>query len=352
MGRVFARMRHTAHPDYPITIIYAFKQTESESGAGDDDENDGGGKAQSSTGWETFLQALVSAGHQLTGTWPMRTELANRMRGLGSNALASSIALICRPRPDDAPQALRAEFQRVLRRELPPALEKLQQGNIAPVDLAQAAIGPGMGVFSRYKAVLEPGGGTMSVRTALQLINQVLDESLAEQEGDTDPPTRWATRWFAQHGFAEGLYGTAELLATALAVSVQAMADAGLATLGSGKVKLLALAELPKDYDPAQDASPTIWELTHYLARANDTGGVRSAGALLKAFRLAHPTLEAERARDLAYRLFAICESKKWSSDALAYNALVSNWPDIETISQEKDRSNEVTGGLFEDREG
>jgi putative DNA methylase len=346
-------MRHTAHPDYPITIIYAFKQTESESGTGDEDDDSGrGGKAQSSTGWETFLQALVSAGHQLTGTWPMRTELANRMRGLGSNALASSIALICRPRPDDAPQVLGAEFQRVLRRELPPALAKLQQGNIAPVDLAQAAIGPGMAVFSRYKAVLEPGGAHMTVRSALQLINKVLDESLAEQEGDTDPPTRWATRWFAQFGFAEGLYGTAETLATAIAVSVQAMADAGIARLGGGKVKLLALAELPEVYDPSQDETPTVWELTHYLARANDLGGVRGAGTLLKAFRTAHPTLEAERARDLAYRLFAICENKKWSGDALAYNALVSNWPDIETISQERDKRTEVTGGLFDAGEG
>jgi putative DNA methylase len=346
MGRVFARMRETAHPDFPITIIYAFKQTESESGE-DDEAEGGGGKAQSSTGWETFLQALIRAGHQITGTWPMRTELANRMRGLGSNALASSIALICRPRPDDAPQVLGAEFQRVLRRELPPALEKLQQGNIAPVDLAQAAIGPGMGVFSRYKAVLEPGGATMTVKAALQLINKVVDEFFADQEGDTDPPTRWASRWFAQFGFAEGPYGTAETLATATAVSVQAMADSGIAMLGGGKVRLLSLKDLPENYDPAHDASPTIWEVTHYLARENDMKGVRGAGAMLKAFRNAHPGLESERARDLAYRLFAFCENKKWSADAQNYNALVSNWPDIEAISQEKTPVGEVDGGLF-----
>jgi len=348
MGRVFARMCETAHPDYPLTVIYAFKQSESEDGDDAPDEDGNTGTATASTGWETMLEALIGAGHQITGTWPMRTELARRIRGQGSNALASSIALVCRPRPDIAATITRPEFQRVLKRELPPALRNLQSGNVAPVDLAQSAIGPGMAVFSRYKAVLEASGKPMTVRTALQIINQVLDETLAEQEGWYDEPTRWATRWFAQHGFAEGLYGTAETLATATAVAVSGLAQDGIVRSGGGKVKLLSRDELPDDYDPAKDERVTVWEVTQHLAHALDQKGIEAAGRLMARFRNAHPDHEVERARDLAYRLFALCEAKKWAQEARPYNALVASWTDIEAASQEPGAGAQVIeGGLF-----
>jgi putative DNA methylase len=205
-----------------------------------------------------------------------------------------------------------------------------------------------MAVFSRYKAVLEASGKPMSVRTALQIINQVLDETLAEQEGWYDEPTRWATRWFAQHGFAEGLYGTAETLATATAVAVSGLAQDGIVRSGGGKVKLLSRDELPADYDPTRDERVTVWEVTQHLARALDQKGIEAAGRLMARFRNAHPDREVERARDLAYRLFALCEAKRWAQEARPYNALVASWTDIEAASQEPGAADLVIeGGLF-----
>ena len=201
---------------FPTTIYYAFKQSES--------RNDRG---VSRTGWETFLEALISAGFGITGTWPMRTELANRMIGMGSNALASSVVLVCRKRSADAPIATRRDFIAALKAELPPALVHLQRGNIAPVDLAQAAIGPGMAVYTSYAKVLDASGNRVSVGEALALINQTLDETLAEQEGDFDADSRWALAWFEQHGFDEGDYGIAETLSTAKNTSVSGMVEAG-----------------------------------------------------------------------------------------------------------------------------
>ncbi len=209
LGQVFARMRDLQSPDYPVTIYYAFKQAES-------DQDDSGGNTLlsglASTGWETMLEGLVNTGFAITGTWPMRTERSARSRGIGSNALASSVVLVCRPRSKSAPLATRREFLSALNSDLPDALKKLQHGNIAPVDLAQAAIGPGMAVFSRYTKVIESDGSPMRVRTALQLINQALDEVLAEQESEYDADTRWALAWFEQFGINEGPYGTAETL--------------------------------------------------------------------------------------------------------------------------------------------
>ena len=259
-ARAFGAMRCSQHPDFPLTVYYAFKQAEDE-----DDED--GGAAVASTGWETMLDGLLKAGFQITATWPVRSELGNRMRGQGSNALASSIVLACRPRPDTAPITTRKDFLASLKRELPHALRNLQKGNIAPVDLAQAAIGPGMAVFSRYKKVLETDGSPMRVRTALALINQGLDEVLSELESEFDPDTRWALAWFEQHQFDEGLYGEAEVLATAKALSISHLAEAGILHSRAGKVRLLRREELPEDWDPSAVGRLTVWEVTQHLIR-------------------------------------------------------------------------------------
>src|SRR6266850_1104742 len=227
MTHAMHQLAQQAHPAFPVTIYYAFKQAESETDAG-----------TASTGWETFLDAVIRAGFATSGTWPMRTELGNRMRGSDSNALASSIILVCRPRAADAPTATRREFVTVLKAELPLALAHLQRGNIAPVDLAQAAIGPGMAVYTRYAEVLDAEGKPITVREALALINQTLDEVLAEQEGDFDADSRWALAWFEQSGFAEGEYGVADVLATAKNTSVAGMVEAGILASKSGKVRL------------------------------------------------------------------------------------------------------------------
>jgi putative DNA methylase len=246
------------------------------------------------------------------------------MRGQRSNALASSIVLVCRPRHADAAIATRRELVSALRDELPGALKQLQHGNIAPVDLAQAAIGPGMAVFSRYAKVLEADGMSMTVRSALALINQALDEILAEQEGDFDADTRFAVTWFEQHGFAEAPFGEADVLARAKDTSTGGLEDAGVVLSRAGKVRLLRRDELPEDWDPVADRRPTVWEAAHHLARRLETGGETAAGELLR--RLGGL---GEVARELAYRLYTTCERKGWAQDALAYNALVVAWPEI-----------------------
>jgi putative DNA methylase len=301
MSKVFASMRATVHPDYPLTVYYAFKQAE----AGADDGIASKGATVASTGWETMLEGLIEAGFGITGTWPIRSELGNRMRSLGSNALASSIVLVCRPRPADAPTASRREFLQALKRELPEALRTLQHGNIAPVDLAQAAIGPGMAVYSRYAQVIEPDGSPLRVRAALVIINQCLDEVLAEQEGELDADTRWAIAWFAQYGMEEGPFGTAETLSRAMNTSVEGMARAGVIRAAAGKVRLLRRDELPADWSPSTDSRLTVFAAAALLTASGST---------------------AESARDLAYRLYTICERKGWASEALAYNSLVTAW--------------------------
>ncbi len=321
LGSIFSRMREVQHPDYPLTIFYAFKQSETE-------ENKDGSSDDSltvaSTGWQTMLEGLLKSGFTITGTWPMRTELGNRARGMGSNALASSIVLVCRPRSPSAPLATRREFLTALKRELPDALKMLQHGNIAPVDLAQAAIGPGMAVFSRHAKVLEADGTPMRVRTALALINQALDEVLAEQEGEFDTDTRWALAWFEQHGFEEGLFGTAETLSKAKNTAVSSMVEAGILSAKAGKVRLLRRDELPSDWDPTKDGRLTAWETTQHLIRVLEKGGESGAAQLL-----AKLGSMGELARDLAYRLYTTCERKKWAQDALAFNTLVVSWPEI-----------------------
>jgi putative DNA methylase len=329
MGAVFNSIRLASRPDFPTTIYYAFKQAEEE----DDEQDDEGAESSSgraSTGWGTFLAGVVAAGWQVDGTWPMRTEGKTRMRSMSSNALASSIVLVCRPRPKDAGVASRRDFLAALKRELPEALRNLQKGNIAPVDLAQAAIGPGMAVFSRYARVLETHGEPMGVRTALSLINQSLDEVLAEQEGEFDADTRWALAWFDQYGFTEGAYGQAETLSTAKNTSVSGMVEAGILAAKGGKVRLLKKEELPADWDPANDGRLTVWEATHHLIRALDSGELAAAGLLKKLGAM------AEVARDLSYRLYTVCERRKWAQDAIGYNALVLSWPDLKRLADEQ----------------
>jgi putative DNA methylase len=262
-------------------------------------------------------------------------------------ALASSIVLVCRKRPADAPTATRREFLAALKAELPVALANLQKGNIAPVDLAQAAIGPGMGVFTRYEKVLDAGGKRVPVREALSLINQTLDEALAEQEGDFDPDSRWALTWFEQCGFDEGEYGVAEQLSKSKNTSVAGMVEAGILVSKAGKVRLLKPEQLPADWDPATDTRLTNWECVHHLIRVLDAGGESAAAGLA-----AKLGAKAETARELCYRLYTVCERKKRAPEALAYNALVQSWPEITRLARESGapRPSE-TGDLFEARE-
>ena len=332
MTQALARLARQAHPGFPTTIYYAFKQAERRDDRG-----------VSSTGWETFLEAVIDAGFAITGTWPMRTELGNRMVGIGSNALASSIVLVCRRRPDDAPLGTRRRLAEALREELPPALAHLQRGNVAPVDLAQAAIGPGMAIFTRYAKVLHTGGDRVTVREALALINQTLDEILAAQEGDFDADSRWALAWFDQHGFEAGDYGSAETLSKAKNTSVSGLAQAGILHAQAGRVRLLRPDELPDGWDPAKDERLTTWEAVHHLIRVKERSGEEVAARLLH--RL---TVVAGAARELCYRLYTMCERKQRAAEALDYNGLVKSWPEIARLAVRE--AGTVQAALFADR--
>jgi putative DNA methylase len=319
MTQAMHRLVEQSHPGFPVTIYYAFKQSES------DDES-----GTSSTGWETFLDAVIRAGFAITGTWPTRTELANRMRSMESNALATSIVLVCRQRLAAATVATRRDFVTALKTELPQALAHLQRGNIAPVDLAQAAIGPGMAVFTRFKGVVDAEGRALSVRQALALINVTLDEVLAEQEGDFDVDSRWALAWFDQYGFDDGPYGVAETLSKAKNTSVDGMVEAGILISRAGKVRLLAPDELPPVWDPEQDRRIDVWEMLHHLIRVFEHAGEATAAQLLAKYGS-----KADVVRELAYRLYTACERRKRAKQAGSYNALVQSWPEIARLAKE-----------------
>ncbi len=326
LSKTFHNIRKYQNKDFPLTVYYAFKQTED-----DNNDEDYSGNIIASTGWETMLEAILKAGFSIDGTWPMRTELSNRSVGLGTNALASSIVLVCRPRPEDARQTTRRDFLNELKRELPVSLKNLEQGNIAPVDLAQASIGPGMAIFSKYSRVLEADGSAMKVRTALALINQTLDEVLAEQEGQMDADTRFCIAWFEQNGMNEGVYGDAETLSRAKNTSVKGLDDAGVLIARAGKTRLLKRDEMPEDWSPDEDARLTVWECCQHLISKLSSKGEGEAAKLMS---LMGSGL-AEEARSLAYRLYSICERKGWASEALAYNSLVISWPELIRLSQE-----------------
>ena len=315
MFNTCCRLHDYSRDDIPVTIYYAFKQSET-------DTED----TTSSTGWETMLSAISRAGFSITGTWPMRTEMANRSIASGTNALASSIVLVCRKRDETTGSATRREFINALHREMRPALEKLQSANIAPVDLAQSAIGPGIGVFSRYKSVLEADGKPMSVRAALQIINQELDAFYNEQEGELDRESRFCVELFSQYAFNNIKFGDADILARAKNTSVQALAEHGVLMAAKGQVRLKTRDELPERVDTHESCT---WLLTQQLARAMEVGGVKACAAIvLNIFGS-----NAEEAKALAYRLYTICERKNWAQEGYAYNNLVVAWPDIQSAA-------------------
>lgn len=304
-----------AHPAFPVTIYYAFKQSET---------SDSGGTA--STGWETFLEAILTAGFAITGTWPIRTEMSQRMIGSGTNALASSIVLVCRKRLPDAPTVSRREFLRELNATLPEALLDMTRGGVnspvAPVDLSQAIIGPGMAIFSQYAAVLEADGTPMRVKTALQLINRFLSED------DFDHDTQFCLHWFENFGWATGKFGDANTLAQAKGTAVAALVTAGVLDSSKGDARLLKWSEMPSDWSPETDTRTPVWEALHQLIRALNQEGESATGALL-----ARMPARAEPIRALAYRLYTLCERKGWAEEARAYNELVAAWSGIEQAS-------------------
>ena len=314
MTRAIMNLAERAHPAFPVTIYYAFKQSETKEETG-----------TSNTGWDTFLDAVLRAGFSLTGTWPMRTEYTGNLKGK-MNALASSIVLVCRKRAFDAPTVSRREFLRELNSVLPGALLDMTHGGInspvAPVDLSQAIIGPGMAIFSQYAAVLEADGKPMSVRTALQLINRFFAED------DFDHDTQFCLHWFESQGWASGKFGDADVLARAKGTSVGGLQDAGVIDSGSGSLRLLRWVDLPKDWSPESDARTPVWETLHQLIRALNQDGESAAGALL-----ARMPARAEPMRALAYRLYTLCERKGWAEEARDYNELVTAWSSIEQAS-------------------
>ncbi len=333
MTQAMHRLAEQVHPAFPVTIYYAFKQSEKK-----------GEERTASTGWQTFLDAVIRAGFTINGTWPIRTEMKTRQIAMGTNALASSIVLVCRQRPTNAPLATRRDFVTELRDELPIALAYLQSGNIAPVDLAQAAIGPGMAIYTRYAKVFDAAGNPVSVREALQLINQILDEVLAKQEGDFDADSRWALAWFEQHGFEEGEYGVAETLSKAKNTSIAGIVEGGILTSSAGKVRLLCPEELADDWDPVTDKRLTVWEAVHHLVHTLKTGGETAAADMVRQLDSV-----AETARELAYRLYTVCERKKRPAEALSYNSLVQSWPEIVRLARQETKGKQ--SGLFSDGE-
>jgi putative DNA methylase len=321
LRKSFSILHKIANPDYPMTVYYAFKQTES-----DIEDPSTNTSLISSTGWETMLEAILEAGFIISETWPMRTEQINRLRAIGSNALASSIVLVCRPRPQNAPIATRRQFIKELEVGLAEALKKMQHGSIAPVDLAQASIGPGMEIYSKYSKVIDANGDPIRVKTALQFINHALDKMLTEQDGELDLETRWAVAWFETFGMEEAKYGDAETLSKAKNVATQSLVEAGIIETKAGKVRLLKPEDYPdhERWYPTSSARLTAWEVMqraiHGLDKHGEDGAARvlgSAGDL------------SFVVRDLAYRMYAICERKAWTQEALSYNMLIASWSGI-----------------------
>lgn len=332
MTNAMHRLSEQAHPAFPVTIYYAFKQSETD-----------GGQATASTGWETFLDAVIRAGFVITGTWPMRTERSSRSIGIGTNSLASSIVLVCCKRPTNAATISRRQFLRELNGVLPEALDEMTKGSggehspVVPVDLSQAIIGPGMAVFSKYAAVLEADGSPMSVRTALQLINRFLAED------DFDADTQFCLHWFEQHGWTEGAFSDADTLSRGKGTSVDGMKEAGVLKSGGGKVRLLKWSEYPTEWDPRTDTRTPVWEALHQLIRALKHGGESASGALLAALGG-----KAEAVRQLAYRLYTLCERLSQAEDARAYNELITSWTGIESAASNVPKPADSQGTLFE----
>ena len=314
MSRAIANMAKHSSDTAPATIFYAFKQSEFEK------------EGISSTGWATFLQAIIKAGFSVLGTWPVRTEGPGRLIAKGTNALANSVVLVCRKKEDTAESITRAEFIRALKRELPPAIADLQAANVSPADMPQSAIGPGMGVFSRCKAVLEADDSPMTVKTALQMINAELDEYLGGVQGEFDPDTRFAINWFEQNGMGEGDYGVADNLARARGIAVESVKQAGIIESQAGRVRILKRDELDPEWEPKTDTRKAVWECLQHLVRSHEQDGVSYNTALL----LRKIIEKADAVKDLAYCLYDICANKRQDAkEAMAYNALIADWQEL-----------------------
>jgi len=330
MMKAMSRISQQSNTAFPVTIYYAFKQSEtSEAGS-------------ISTGWVTFLEAVIKSEFTIVGTWPMRTELANKVSGIGSNMLSSSIILVCRKRELNAETISRKDFLQKLNNAIPIALDTMINGSetsspIAPVDLAQAAIGPGMAVFSKYKSVVEADGSPMSVRTALILINKAIDDYFKELEGDWDSDTRFCLQWFSEFGWKEGVYGEAEVLAKAKGLSVEGVRDSGVLTASGGKVKLLRPSEYPETWNPSKDSRMPVWKVLHHLIRLHQTRGESAAAEIVKAI----PHI-AETARQLAFLIYTTCERKGWVEDARPYNDLVTAWLSIEKQARADEQGTQI----------
>ena len=330
-NHVFSEIRHNAYRNFPISVFYGFKQSES--------TEDG----HASTGWETLLEGMIESDWQVTATWPMRTERAGRVRDIASNALASSIVLACRPRPEGAGVTDRRGLIAALRAEMPSALRKLEQSSVAPVDLRQAAIGPGMAVFSRYARVNEPGGEPLRVRTALSLINQVLDERLSQLEGYVSADTRWCVEWFKGHGFDPGPFGEADTLSRGTDTDTSALDRAGVVRAYGGKVTLLSVRDIPENYDPAHDDRISEWKICLHLAkRLKDQG----ADATAQLMADARDKVDLDDVKELAYLLYSIADKKGWADTALLFNGLGTSWSDLEDASRKLSGPTSVQGQL------
>jgi putative DNA methylase len=337
LERSFHLIKNKMNINYPLTVYYAYKQSE--------DENYEGDIRISSSGWETMLSGLISSEFQIVGTWPIKTERSARPRSINSNALTSSIVIVCRPRSSDSPIATRRDFINILKKELPSALKNLQAAGIAPVDLAQASIGPSMAVFSRYSKVLESDGNLMTVRTALQIINQELDSFLAEQESDMDKETRFCVSWFEQYGYNTGPFGDANTLATAKGTAINTLEADGLVYAKAGKVRLLMRSELKDDWNPTTDKKLTVWECIQYSIKALELEGEKSASEILRKIGgLSDPV------KELSYRLYSLCEKKGWTEDALAYNSLISSWQSITDQAQFAESDSEKKKKAIKDK--
>ena len=320
---VFRRVKEGHHPEIPMTVYYAYKQEDGE------DDSEEGSSGAGATGWEKLLQGMVDTGLQITATWPIRTEMASRMIGRGTNALASSVVLACRPRSEDASITDRQGFLRHLRRVMSEKLADLHSGGVVPVDMAQASIGPGMAVFTSYARVFDGSDKAMTVGTALQLINQVLDELQSENESELDADTRWAVSWFEQYGMNQGSFGDAQNLATARSIAMNTIERSGIVESRSGNVRLLDRSEYPDDWDPESDKRITVWEVCqHLIRRLNGDGGAVAAASLLRQVGGL-----GDAARDLSYRLYEMANRNGWADEARAYNNLAAEWPDLVALA-------------------
>ena len=313
MSAAIKNMAKHCRSDFPVTIYYAFKQSEIEQ------------EGVSSSGWATFIEAILSSGFSVVGTWPVRTEKPGRMVSVGTNALANSVVLVCRKKVASADVTTRADFIRALKRELPPAIAELQAASVAPADMPQSAIGPGMGVFSRYRAVLESDDSPMSVKAALQLINRELDEYLGGIQGEFDADTRFAITWFEQNGLKAGDYGTANNIATARGISVESVKHAGIVESAAGKVRILNRSEIDAEWEPDADGHLTVWECCQHLVRLHEKNGIGYETAVM----LKKIGPRADDVRDLAYVLYNICEKRGEAKEATSYNALIADWTDL-----------------------